>query len=194
MKVSRAQAEKNRNRVIDVAAALFRERGFDGIGLANLMKAAGLTHGGFYGQFKSKEDLAAQASSRALAENLQKWSSVIDNAAGDPLRELVAFYLSENHRDAPGQGCALAALGSDAARHGGALRSTFTEGVGVYLEILSKIMPGGSTAEKRRQAMATLAEMVGAIVLARAVDDPDLSKSILEAAAKDLTAPVAKNR
>jgi TetR/AcrR family transcriptional repressor of nem operon len=188
MKVSRAQAEKNRDRVIDVAAALFRERGFDGIGLARLMKVAGLTHGGFYGQFKSKEDLAAQASGRALAENLQKWSSVIDGAAGDPLREIVAFYLSEDHRDAPGQGCAVAALGADAARHGGALRSTFTEGVGVYLEILSKIMPGGSTAEKRRKAMATLAEMVGAIILARAVDDADLSKGILEAIASDLMA------
>jgi len=188
MKVSRAQAEKNRDRVIDVAAALFRERGFDGIGLASLMNAAGLTHGGFYGQFKSKEDLAAQASGRALAENLQKWSSVIDGAAGDPLREIVAFYLSEDHRDAPGQGCAVAALGADAARHGGALRSTFTEGVGVYLEILSKIMPGGSTAEKRRKAMATLAEMVGAIILARAVDDADLSKGILEAIASDLMA------
>lgn len=188
MKVSRAQAEKNRDRVINVAAALFRERGFDGVGLASLMKAAGLTHGGFYGQFKSKEDLAAQASGRALAENLQKWSSVIDCAAGDPLREIVAFYLSENHKDSPGQGCALAALGADAARHGGALRSTFTEGVGVYLEILSKIMPGGSTAEKRRKAMATLAEMVGAIVLARAVDDGDLSKGILEATARDLMA------
>jgi TetR/AcrR family transcriptional repressor of nem operon len=188
MKVSRAQAEKNRDRVIDVAAALFRERGFDGIGLTSLMKAAGLTHGGFYGQFKSKEDLAAQASGRALAENLQKWSSIIDGAAGDPLRELVAFYLSENHRDAPGQGCALAALGPDAARHGGALRSTFTEGVGVYLEILSKMMAGRSAAEKRRKAMATLAEMVGAIVLARAVDDADLSKGILEATARDLMA------
>ena len=188
MKVSRAQAEKNRDRVIDVAAALFRERGFDGIGLASLMKAAGLTHGGFYGQFKSKEDLAAQASGRALAENLRKWSSVIDGAAGDPLREIVAFYLSEDHRDAPGQGCAVAALGADAARHGGALRSTFTEGVGVYLEILAKIMPGDSTAEKRRKAMATLAEMVGAIVLARAVDDADLSKGILEAIASDLMA------
>jgi TetR/AcrR family transcriptional repressor of nem operon len=188
MKVSKAQAEKNRDRVIDVAGALFRERGYDGIGLAKLMKAAGLTHGGFYGQFKSKEDLAAQASGRALAENLRKWSSVIDGAAGDPLREIVAFYLSEDHRDAPGQGCAVAALGADAARHGGALRSTFTEGVGVYLELFSKIMPGGSTAEKRRKAMATLAEMVGAIVLARAVDDADLSKGILEAIASDLMA------
>lgn len=188
MKVSRAQAEKNRDRVIDVAAALFRERGFDGIGLTSLMKAAGLTHGGFYGQFKSKEDLAAQASGRALAGNLQKWSSLIDGAAGDPLRELVAFYLSEDHRDARGQGCAVAALGPDAARHGGALRSTFTEGIGVYLEILSKMMPGRSAAERRRKAMATLAQMVGAIVLARAVDDADLSKDVLEANSKDLVA------
>lgn len=188
MKVSRAQAEKNRDRVIDVAAALFRERGFDGIGLTSLMKAAGLTHGGFYGQFKSKEDLAAQASGRALAENLQKWSSLIDGAAGDPLRDVVAFYLSEEHRDARGQGCALAALGPDAARHGGALRSTFTEGVGVYLDILCKMMSGRSAAEKRGKAMATLAQMVGAIVLARAVDDADLSKGILEATAKELMA------
>jgi TetR/AcrR family transcriptional repressor of nem operon len=102
------------------------------------------------------------------------------------LRDLVAFYLSEDHRDAPGQGCAVAALGPDAARHGGALRSTFTEGVGVYLEVLSGMMSGRSATEKRRKAMATLAKMVGAIVLARTVDDADLSKGILEATAKDL--------
>lgn len=188
MKVSRAQAEENRARVIAVAGQLFRERGFDGIGVADLMKAAGLTHGGFYGNFKSKEDLIAQACGRALAGNLAHWSELLERPSRDPLAMLVRFYLSEEHRDAHGKGCVLAALGGEAARQGTSLRATFTEALGGYLRILSDLVRGRTKAARRRKALATLAAMVGAMVLARATDDPDLSREILAATAAELTA------
>src|SRR4029079_13150830 len=93
MRVSRVQAEENRQKVIDVASRLFREHGFDGIGLKDLMKGAGLTHGAFYKQFASKEDLAAQASRRALESASRRWSAAIAAKPKDPLGAVVAFYL-----------------------------------------------------------------------------------------------------
>src|SRR5688500_5237003 len=109
MKVSRAQAEENRNRIVDMASELFREHGFDGVGVADLMKAAGLTHGGFYGNFKSKEELAAKASERALSKNIARLSTVIGDAKDDPLAALVTSYLSERHIEERGDGCAFSA-------------------------------------------------------------------------------------
>ena len=102
MKVTREQAAENRERVVQVAAKLFRERGFDGIGVADLMKAAGLTHGGFYGNFASKDDLAAEASGRAMDETLQNWSTVIAKAPDEGFSRIVDRYVSEGHRDNPG--------------------------------------------------------------------------------------------
>lgn len=188
MKVSRAQAEENRKRIVEAAGRLFRERGIDGIGVAGLMKAAGLTHGGFYGHFKSKEDLAAQACAGALAENRRRWQGVIDKARQDPLSALIDFYVSEAHRDAPGKGCALATLGIDAARHDRSVRAAFTGGIRGYLDLLLAMAPGRSKAAKRRKALATLSGMVGAIVLARAVEDDALSAEILAATAAELKA------
>ena len=193
MRVSREQAEANRRRIVDVAGELFREHGFDGIGLADLMKKAGLTHGGFYGHFKSKEDLAAEAAERVLSKNGERLSVVIEGAKGDPLSALVTSYLSERHIKERGKGCAFAALGADAARHGKPLRSVFTTGVEDYLARLSDIVSGRNKAEKRKKAMATLSGMVGALVLARAVDDANLGKEILAATAASLTAPPAGN-
>jgi TetR/AcrR family transcriptional repressor of nem operon len=191
MKVSRAQAEENRNRIVDVASEMFREHGFDGIGVADLMKAAGLTHGGFYGHFKSKEDLAAEASGRALSKSRDRLAAVASSASGDPLAELIGSYLSDRHRKEVGKGCAFAALGADAGRHGKPLRSVFAKGVEDYLAVLSDIVPGRTKSERRRKAMATLSGMVGALVLARAVDDANLGKEILAATAASLTAPPA---
>ncbi|HEV6964069.1 TetR/AcrR family transcriptional regulator, partial [Roseateles sp.] len=121
MKVSRAQAEANRERILDSAAQLFRERGFDGIGLNELMQAAGLTRGGFYGHFESKDDLAAQACRRAMRDGREQWKRQPDRS----LAAWVKAYLSETHRDRPGAGCGLAALAGDAARGGPALREVF---------------------------------------------------------------------
>src|SRR5215217_3193333 len=116
MKVSRAEAAQNRERIIEAAARLFRERGFDGIGVAELMKFAGLTHGGFYGHFASKEDLMAQASTHALNRVQDHWEKFAERESGQPLAALQASYLSPQHRDNPGKGCLMAALGADAAR------------------------------------------------------------------------------
>src|SRR5215475_15284106 len=101
VRVSREQASKNRKRIVDAAGQLFCERGFDGIGVADLMKAAGLTHGGFYGHFKSKEDLAAEACSRAMARAAEKWAALARMPRGDARAEIVKQYMTESHRDGP---------------------------------------------------------------------------------------------
>src|SRR3982750_409763 len=113
MKVSREQAARNRERILDTAAQLFRERGFEGIGVADLMKAAGLTHGGFYGHFASKDDLVAQAAALALEQSVALWEKLADRPQDDPLSAIAGVYLTSRHRDDPGAGCLLAALGPD---------------------------------------------------------------------------------
>jgi TetR/AcrR family transcriptional repressor of nem operon len=182
MKVSREQALENRERILDTAARLFRERGFDGIGVADLMKGAGLTHGGFYGQFESKEHLAAQAVERALAQSELKWQKATE---GKPPREalkgVAAFYLSSRHVGDPGSGCAFAALGPEATRREPGVRHAFTEALAARVARLMKLVEGKSDAERRRRSLATMASMVGAVVLARAVDDAKLSAQILNA-------------
>lgn len=187
MKVSREQAAENRERIVQVAARLFRERGFDGIGVADLMRAAGLTHGGFYGHFASKEDLAAEASGRALEELLQYWSAVIEKAPDTAFSTIVNRYLSEGHRDAPGRGCLVAALGSDVGRQARSVRRVVTDGINAFIGQLMQLVPGKSKAARRRQALTDFAAMVGAVTIARAVDDPVLSKDVLDAVASSLS-------
>ncbi|MGH7073234.1 MAG: TetR/AcrR family transcriptional regulator [Stellaceae bacterium] len=189
MKVSREQATENRERIVKVAAKLFRERGFDGIGVADLMKEAGLTHGGFYGHFASKEDLAAEACGRALDKSLQKWSATIEKAPGEALSKIVDSYLSEAHRDGPGSGCVVAALGSDLGRQAPPIRRVATAGIDAFIGQLMRLVPGKSKSARRRQALSGFAAMVGAVTIARAVDDPALSKDMLEAVASSLSGP-----
>jgi TetR/AcrR family transcriptional regulator, transcriptional repressor for nem operon len=188
MRVSREQADKNREHVIDVASRLFRERGFEGIGVADLMKEAGLTHGGFYGQFKSKEDLKVQASRRALSRNKDRWAEVLAETPSEKLAALARFYLSDAHRDRRGEGCALAALGGDAPRYGPELQAAFKDGIEGYLELLDGIMSASSDEKRRDKTIAALSTMVGALVLSRAVGDEALSQKILSAAAGEIAA------
>jgi TetR/AcrR family transcriptional repressor of nem operon len=183
MKVSRIQEAENHERILDVATRLFRERGIDGIGVADLMKAAGLTHGGFYGHFKSKEDLVAQACARAVLRMRQNWTSVIDQATGDPLEALAATYLTPKHRDGAGRGCPMAALGSEIARQGPPVRRAFTDELRPFLDYLSRNVQGSSNNLRRQKALATYAGLVGALIVSRAVDDPALSNEILAAVA-----------
>src|SRR6266481_5308310 len=187
MRVSREKSAETRERILDVAATLFREKGFDGIGLADIMKAAGLTHGGFYKHFGSKDDLEAQATGVALATTAADWSRLIERAAARPLSALTDEYLSPRHRDDPGKGCALAALGADVARQGERVRSAFTAGLEPFLQLLSNAVPGRSKAVRRRKAIATMAELIGTLILARAVDDPALSDEILAATSLNLS-------
>ena len=197
MKVSKEQMAENRERILDAAAQLFREKGFDGIGVADLMKSAGLTHGGFYGHFASKDELMAQASGRALERLQSAWAAIAREATErgqDPLAAIETAYLSPRHRDAPGQGCLLAALGGDAARQGTAVRQAVTEGVRAQLEGLATLAPVRTKAARRQRALADYASLVGAMVLARAVDDEALSNEILHATAVSLRLPEPASR
>jgi len=171
--VTRKQATANREKVLDVAGTLFRERGFDGIGVADIMKRAGLTHGGFYGQFGSKDDLAAETTARVLGK--AGWQERLTGKANPSFGDMVRAYLSPRHRDDPGTGCLLSALGSEAARQPRAVRRAFTDGFRDRIDALLKLVPGRSQAARREKALATMAGLVGALILSRAVDDPALS-------------------
>jgi len=182
MRVSRTQAAENRETVIDVASRLFRERGFDGIGLKDLMKGAGLTQGAFYKQFASKEDLAVQASSRAFDSASRRWSSAIEDNPEDPLGAIFAFYLSMEHREQKLDGCPIVALGSDAARQSSDVKATFEAGIKAQLEILGGLVGEAEGGQPDSKAMAILSTMVGAVLLSRVVNDERLSKQFLQAA------------
>ncbi|WP_416356297.1 TetR/AcrR family transcriptional regulator [Aureimonas phyllosphaerae] len=185
MRVSRTQAEANRERVIDVASRLFRRHGFDGIGLKDLMAAAGLTQGAFYKQFASKEDLAAQATVRGYAGIRERWRQFASQDPRRPLASLVRSYLSPEHRDEQAEGCVMAALGADAARAGPAVRAAMQDGLVAHIDFLEACLPEDEP-DRRERAMATAASMIGAIVLARSVNDETLSKEILDASIRDI--------
>lgn len=180
MRVTRQRAAANRTRILKVAGTLFRERGFDGIGVAGIMKRAGLTHGGFYGHFPSKDDLSAEMIARVLSE--PDWLQQLSGLENPTARDVVRGYLSSRHRDHPGHGCLFAGLGSEVARQPRPVRHAFTEGLRVRVEALRGLLPGSAEA-RRKKALATMAGLVGALTLSRAVDDPRLSDEILEAAA-----------
>ncbi|OWW00088.1 TetR family transcriptional regulator [Rhizobium sp. R72] len=182
MRVSRAQAEANREAVINAASRLFREHGFDGIGLKELMKGAGLTQGGFYKQFQSKDDLAALASRRAMESATRRWSTVAAKGR-DPFQAVVDLYLSTGHRGETGDGCPLAALGSDAARQSEEVRTPFQDGIEAHLQILDELIPASEASKPYDKAMAVLSLMVGAVTISRIMTDEGMSQRILEAAA-----------
>jgi TetR/AcrR family transcriptional repressor of nem operon len=191
MRVSRVQAEENRQNVINVASRLFRSRGFDGIGLKDLMEAAGLTQGAFYKQFASKEDLAAQASARALETATLRWSAAIAAEPEDPLGTVMAFYLSTDHRDEKMDGCPIVALGSDVARQSSDVKASFEGGIKAHIEILSRLIAEANDEESKGKAMAILSTMVGALTLSRVVNDPDLAQAFLETASRQIRDAVA---
>lgn len=182
MKVSREQATKNRAHVVEVAGAEFRKHGFDGIGVADLMQAAGLTHGGFYNNFATKDALAAEAVTRVFAETTEHLRQHA-LAATDPYAATIRFYLSPEHRDSVESGCAIAALSQDAARGSPELRAAFEAGIAAYLDLIIEI--AGVT---RPRATAIYATMVGALTLSRTVTDPALADAILTAAIDSLLA------
>ena len=182
--MTREQAAANREKILEVAGALFRERGFDGIGVADIMKRAGLTHGGFYGHFASKDDLAAEITSRVLGRSA--WMERLTGTAKPSFADVVRQYLSPRHRDDAGRGCLLAALGSEVVRQAPSVRRAFTEGLRLRIDALGRLVPRRSAAARQQKALATMAGLVGALILSRAVDDPTLSDEILEAAAASL--------
>lgn len=171
MRVSRDQMQANRLRILDSASRLFREKGFDAVSVAEVMKAAGLTHGGFYGHFDSKDDLIAQAIGHIF--------TCQEDGSGDMGAYLNA-YLSSQHRDSVGEGCPTAALVADIRRQTPAARLAMTEGFRSQIDRIARAVTQPGASDARRQAIGAWAAMVGAVVIARATDDPALSGEILD--------------
>jgi TetR/AcrR family transcriptional regulator, transcriptional repressor for nem operon len=186
MRVSREKAAEHRERIIEAAGALFREKGFGGIGVADIMQAADLTHGGFYGHFASKDDLVAQACRRVMALAIASWDKTAAGDPDNPFDALLTRYLSSRHRDDPARGCVFAALGADAARSGPLVHDAFAEGLEPLIALLARSAPGASKAARRRKAVAAMAGLVGALLLARAIGKRELSDEILEATRREL--------
>ncbi|GAA0938309.1 TetR/AcrR family transcriptional regulator [Kribbella koreensis] len=190
MRVSREQAAENRERVLAVAGRLFRERGFDAVSIADLMGAAGLTHGGFYKQFTSKEALQAEVCARGAADSVAAFDKALSAARQGETGSSSAFaallddYLSAKHRDQPGNGCTVAALAGDAGRHGERVQEQLAAGVrgmaeAVHVIRSTAVRSAGDSTDQLD--LATLSAMIGAVVLARSVreTDPWLSERIL---------------
>jgi len=183
---SRAEKSDSRERILQAAARRFRERGVEGLGIAELMEEAGLTHGGFYRHFESREDLVTQAIVAALAQNLDRMSDAAERSPKAALHGMIDRYLSAAHRDAPGEGCTIASLVADAARGSERTRSAYTEHVRHFIDLIVPSMKNGGPRAKRRHAMLTLSAMAGALMLARAVNDEALSDEILQLTSRAL--------
>ena len=172
MKVSREQVAENRSRILEAAGRLFRERGFDGVSVAEVMRAAGLTHGGFYGYFGSKDDLIAHT----LAALMNR------APVGDrDLATFAAAYLAPEQRANVAGGCAVASLGIEAGRATPEAKAEMTAGLRRQIEALARTAPGETAAARRENAIGSWSAMVGALVLARMSDDPALSEEVLAA-------------
>jgi len=171
----------NHEKIVRVAARRFRERGIDGASIAEVMTEAGLTHGGFYKHFASRDKLVVEAMQHAFH------SSARQQGSGAPkgrmtFASLVEAYLSPRHRDDPGTGCAIAALVNDAGRSGKDVKSAYTKQVLRNIDGLCDLLTKDEVVDRRSEAIVTLCLMAGALGLARAVDDNALSSEILELA------------
>jgi TetR/AcrR family transcriptional repressor of nem operon len=178
MKVSKEKAAENRELILTQAARLFRERGILGVGVDALTEAAGLTHGSLYSRFGSKDSLVAEALSYGHAVSHSRTTRIKSVA------DAISMYLSSTHRDNPGTGCFMAALGGDMPHQSKEVRRSFTQIVRKNMARLAALLPIGPKREieSEDEALSTLSTMVGAMVLARAVDDPTFSNRILSAA------------
>ncbi|KVN54537.1 MULTISPECIES: TetR/AcrR family transcriptional regulator [Burkholderia] len=178
MGVSRQQAAENRSAIVAAAERLFRVRGVDAVGLTELMKEAGFTQGGFYNHFKSKDALVAEVMEKAMHDRA-------DSPNAGSLDAQVAAYLSPAHRDNVEAGCPLSGFAGDAPRLTDAARACYAHGLAAYLDRLERMVAaeGATPAQTRRDALAVFSQMVGALVLSRAIagTDPALADEILDA-------------
>jgi TetR/AcrR family transcriptional repressor of nem operon len=174
MKVTKDKAAANKEAILSAASRLYREKGIDGIGIGELSRSVGLTHGGFYGQFPGgKEQLASEAVTRTFETNIREWQ----NAKSIP--ELVKGYLTQKHLDNWTEGCPIPALAADVARNGGSVSQSFTQGVERLTEILMPLVEGETEEQKLQQAQQVIASIAGAMLIARALAKPELAKQFL---------------
>jgi TetR/AcrR family transcriptional regulator, transcriptional repressor for nem operon len=183
-----SRKEATHERIVEVAARAIRRTGYGGTGVADIMKEAGLTHGGFYAHFASREAMLAEAADRAGAEAVAALARIA--AAGPPqhaLKSLLGAYLSKAHVEGVETGCAVAALGSEMPRQAPEVRRAATRRIKEQIDLVARQSPDWGQPGAHERALVTVATMVGALVLARAVDDPKLSDALREAALKHLT-------
>jgi TetR/AcrR family transcriptional repressor of nem operon len=194
MGYSKAQKEKTHKRIVAIASKRFREKGLEGFGIAELMKEAGLTVGGFYKHFDSRDELVAEAVSSAFGD----WQGRAEAAksGGPPVSfaKLIDDYLSEVHRRNPGTGCAFSALAPEIARGDKRTRALTSQQVQNDLESIIELLPGKDKRTARSRAILTFSALVGAMALARAVSDESLSREILKAVAERLKSPALENQ
>ena len=180
MGYSKSDKAETHSRIVRVAAKRFRERGLDGIGVADVMKDAGVTVGGFYKHFGSRDELVVEALATAF-KDLDVWEERTPDMA-----HLLQNYLTEAHRDAPGTGCAMGALLGDITRGSKSARALYTERVKRSLPFFSALLPSSQRSDKRRRALLILSALLGALNLSRAVSDPNLSREILDGVRDEL--------
>jgi TetR/AcrR family transcriptional repressor of nem operon len=189
MRTSREEAARTRTRIVETAAALFKRDGIHATGLAGLMAEAGLTHGGFYGHFESKEHLVAEACALGFRQTVDRLVERV--AAVPPARRLQAFvdiYLSEAHCDDPATGCGFAALGAELGRADPATRAVADEALRHYVGEIASFLPDFAPAAATRKARAIAATLLGAVTFARAVADQELARAMLSSARENVLA------
>ena len=188
MKVSGKKAAENRAALVDMAKRLLQERGFGGAGVVEIRREAGLTQGALYGQFGSKDVLAAEAVRKGFADGAAAWGELSENAA-DPLAAYLDAYLSEDHLTDVGSGCVLAACLSEVRRQDPTIGAAFTDGFAGMVDLVQRAIPSAAAPDDaRRRALAMLSGLVGSVALARAVAaiDPALAREIIAAARDEL--------
>jgi TetR/AcrR family transcriptional regulator, transcriptional repressor for nem operon len=183
-----SRKEATHERIVETAARAIRRSGYDGTAVAEIMKEAGLTHGGFYAHFESREGMLAEAADRAGADTVALLARVA--AAAPPKKELEAIlraYLSKEHVEGVEAGCAVAALGSEMPRQSAKVRRAATRRIKEMIDLVARQSPDWGQPGAHERALVTVATALGALVLARAVDDPKLSDALREAALDHLT-------
>jgi AcrR family transcriptional regulator len=183
-----SRKEATHERIVQAAARAIRRSGYSGTGVADIMKDAGLTHGGFYAHFDSREAMLAEAADRAGAESVATLERI--SAAAPPeksLQALMRAYLSKDHLESVENGCPMAALGSEMPRQTAEVRRAATRRIKEAIDLVARLLPDWGKPAAHEQSLATLSTMVGAMVLARAVDDPKLSDAFRAAALKHST-------
>jgi len=182
MRYSKEHKQETHARIVKRASVKLRERGAHGIGVADLMKEAGLTHGGFYAHFASREALVIEAFAYAMDRSTARWRRKVEETPADQrFRTIIDSYLTPLHRDDPGNGCAVPALAAEIARESSKTRKAFAAKLDEMIDMLAEQIPGRSRKAAREQAMASLATMVGTLILARAGGGGELSNDILAA-------------
>ncbi|WP_448043081.1 TetR/AcrR family transcriptional regulator [Bradyrhizobium liaoningense] len=182
MRYSREHKQETHDRIVKKASVRLREKGAHGIGVADLMKEAGLTHGGFYAHFDSREALVIEAFGYAMDRSMEHWRKLTGEAAPEKRLALIAeSYLSTLHRDNPGHGCSIPALGAEIARESPKTRKAFAGKLDQMIEMMTDYIPNMPRKAARRQAIATLATMVGTMLLARTAGSNELSDEVLKA-------------